>query len=143
MNVRVASPDDVEAIHALEQRLFGQDAWSAASVHEEVALGLVLVAEDGVGVLGYAATRPSGDVLDLTRIGVRPERRRTGVATHLLARALEEAAPDRPVLLEVSAANDGALAFYASAGFAEIDRRRRYYRDGTDAVVMRRTGTMT
>ncbi len=41
------------------------------------------------------------------------------------------------MLLEVSARNGGALAFYAAAGFTEIDRRHRYYRDGSDAVVMR------
>jgi ribosomal protein S18 acetylase RimI-like enzyme len=41
------------------------------------------------------------------------------------------------MLLEVSAANTGALAFYAASGFVEIDRRPRYYRDGTDAVVLR------
>jgi ribosomal-protein-alanine N-acetyltransferase len=41
------------------------------------------------------------------------------------------------MLLEVSAANQAALALYEAAGFEEIDRRRRYYRDGTDAVVMR------
>ena len=42
------------------------------------------------------------------------------------------------ILLEVSADNAGALAFYEAEGFAEIDRRRRYYRDGSDAVVLAR-----
>jgi ribosomal protein S18 acetylase RimI-like enzyme len=47
------------------------------------------------------------------------------------------------VLLEVSARNDGALAFYATEGFTEIDRRPAYYRDGSDAVVMQRGGSTT
>jgi ribosomal-protein-alanine N-acetyltransferase len=34
--------------------------------------------------------------------------------------------------------NEPAIAFYAGQGFVEIDRRARYYRDGTTAVVMRR-----
>ena len=42
------------------------------------------------------------------------------------------------MLLEVSARNTGALAFYGAEGFTEIARRRRYYRDGADAVVMER-----
>ena len=42
------------------------------------------------------------------------------------------------MLLEVSAANGSAIAFYTAEGFAEIDRRRRYYRDGSDALVLRR-----
>jgi ribosomal-protein-alanine N-acetyltransferase len=31
------------------------------------------------------------------------------------------------------------LAFYAAHGFVEVDRRPRYYRDGSTAVVMRRS----
>ena len=34
--------------------------------------------------------------------------------------------------------NAAALAFYAAEGFTEVARRRRYYRDGADAVVMQR-----
>ncbi len=77
----------------------------------------------------------------LQRIGVRPDHQRRGLARSLLDEVLAEAAAggaDR-MLLEVSAVNTAALAFYARADFVEIDRRRRYYRDGSDAVVMRRS----
>ena len=144
MNLRAATVSDVPAVVALEEELFGVDAWSAESVESEV-LGagrhaLIAVDPDGT-VVGYAVTLAAGDVLDLQRIGVAPGARRRGVARSLLDDALRAARgsvvpPDR-VLLEVSAANDAALAFYAAAGFTEVDRRRRYYRDGTDAVVMR------
>jgi [ribosomal protein S18]-alanine N-acetyltransferase len=38
----------------------------------------------------------------------------------------------------VRADNLAAIAFYRREGFAEIARRRSYYVDGTDAVVMQR-----
>jgi ribosomal-protein-alanine N-acetyltransferase len=144
VNLRAATVSDVPAVVALEEELFGVDAWSAESVESEV-LGagrhaLVAVDADGT-VVGYAVTLAGGDVLDLQRIGVAPGARRRGVGRSLLDAALgaarrSDVPPDR-VLLEVSAANDAALAFYAAEGFTEVDRRRRYYRDGTDAVVMR------
>ncbi|RYJ01809.1 MAG: ribosomal-protein-alanine acetyltransferase, partial [Acetobacteraceae bacterium] len=34
--------------------------------------------------------------------------------------------------------NAAALALYRAAGFEEVGRRRRYYADGDDALVMRR-----
>jgi ribosomal-protein-alanine N-acetyltransferase len=43
------------------------------------------------------------------------------------------------MLLEVGARNLAALALYTDEGFVEIDRRRRYYRDDEDAVVMCRS----
>lgn len=144
MSLRPATVSDLPAVVALEELLFGVDAWSAASVESEL-LGsgrhaLVAVSADG-SVVGYAVTMTAGDVVDLQRIAVDPGCRRQGVARSLLDALLASARrsvvrPDR-MLLEVSAANTGALAFYAAAGFTEVDRRRRYYRDGTDAVVMR------
>jgi ribosomal-protein-alanine N-acetyltransferase len=42
------------------------------------------------------------------------------------------------LLLEVREDNVDALGFYAAHGFVEVDRRRRYYRDGATAVVLSR-----
>ena len=94
----------------------------------------MLVAEEA-GLLGYVVLAQAGDVVDLERIAVRPDRQRAGIASALLDAALREVAPDR-VLLEVRADNEAAVAFYRRSGFEEIGRRRRYYRDGTDALVM-------
>ena len=136
MILRPAAPADVARVTALEAELFGPDAWSEASVQEELTGPgrRAVVAEADEGVVGYVVTAPAGDVVDLQRIAVAPPYRRRGLARRLL----DAVAPSVPLLLEVSAANTGALAFYAAEGFAEIGRRRRYYRDGTDAVVMRR-----
>ena len=135
MNLRPATADDVAAVRALEVDLFGADAWSETSVREEL-LGdrrTAVVACDPE-VVGYVVTAAAGDVVDLQRVAVREDHRRSGLARRLL-RAVRPA--DAPMLLEVAATNHAALRLYAAEGFTEIDRRRRYYRDGTDAVVMR------
>ena len=141
MTVRDATTGDVAAVVSLETELFGVDAWSEGSVAEELSGPgrLALVAEDGGTVVGYAVVLLGDDLVDLQRIAVAASHRRTGLASRLLG-DLQSAARARGanrMLLEVSAANEGALAFYAAHGFVEIDRRRRYYRDGTDAVVLR------
>lgn len=142
MNVRPASPGDVDVLVALEAELFGADAWSRDLVLSELEGPgrSAWVAESAGLVVGYAVILRLDEVADLQRIGVHPAYRRSGVATALLDAALDRARRDDAdrMLLEVSAGNRGALAFYGSHGFEEIDRRRRYYRDGSDAVVMRR-----
>ena len=139
MTVRVATEADVPAVAALDAAVFGADAWSAQQVREELTGDGRRAWVEGDPLVGYAVTWRSGDVVDLNRIAVRPEDRGRGLARQLLDAALEASRADRAdrVLLEVAATNTAALALYASAGFVEIDRRRRYYRDGTDAVVMR------
>lgn len=40
--------------------------------------------------------------------------------------------------LEVRAGNAAAVALYRRLGFEEVGRRRRYYADGSDALLMTR-----
>jgi ribosomal-protein-alanine N-acetyltransferase len=141
--IREAVTEDGPAIAALERTTFGSDAWSDGLVREGLAGtvpgALYLVAgTDDDAVAGYAAASLFADVSELQRIAVAAEHRRSGVATALLERVEHEARrrhSDR-LLLEVREDNAAACAFYAARGFAEINRRTRYYSDGTTAVVL-------
>jgi ribosomal-protein-alanine N-acetyltransferase len=132
--IRPATSEDVPAVAALEAEIFRVNAWSAAIVAEELTgpRRSAWVADD---LGGYVITLESDDVVDLQRIAVAPAHRRRGLARGLLAMAMASF-PGSRMLLEVSAANEGAIAFYTASGFTEIDRRRRYYKDGADAIVM-------
>jgi ribosomal-protein-alanine N-acetyltransferase len=141
--IRPAEVDDGPAIAGLEQLAFGSDAWSDGLVADglsgQIPGALYLVATSQT-VLGYAAASLFADVSELQRIAVAPEARRCGVGSRLLARVEHEARVrySEQLLLEVREDNAGACAFYAVRGFTEIDRRPRYYADGTTAVVLRK-----
>lgn len=141
MATRDATTDDLSALAGLEQLLFGPDAWSAEALAGELSAAgrTVLVHEQDGAVVGYVVTIRAGDVVDVARIGVHPDRQRAGLARGLLAAAIAAGTGVDRVLLEVAASNRAALAFYADAGFTQIDLRPRYYRDGADAIVMRRS----
>ena len=137
-----ARPDDAPAIAALEAVALGRDAWSPALVAEGVAGTLPTVhyrvVREAGEVVAYAVTSVAGDVAELQRIAVDPGRRRSGLASALLADVVRRSAADgaERLLLEVREDNADALGFYAASAFVEIARRRRYYRDGATAVVM-------
>ena len=140
--VRPAGPDDTESVAALERDALGSDAWPAGLVAEGVSgrvpTTLYLVASEDDAVLAYAAVSIVADLAELQRIAVAATHRRTGLASHLLTRVEHEAMTrhaDR-LLLEVREDNHVACAFYAARGFTEIDRRPRYYADGTTAVIL-------
>jgi len=140
--IRPARAEDAGALATLELDAFGSDAWSPAQVEAELAGATrrVMVAEADGRVIGYGAISIAGDVADLTRIVVTESRRRAGVASALLA-ALHDAAARAGVermLLEVAESNVDARAFYATHEYAEISRRRGYYGDGDDALVLAR-----
>lgn len=142
--IRAATEDDAAALSELELDLFGPEAWEPVGL-----LGrpggpdrTVLVATDQRDlVVGYVATTVAGDVADLLRIGVRGDHQGQGLGGTLLAAAVAAACaqPDvHRMLLEVSETNAAAVALYRRHGFRVVDRRRRYYADGTDALVLER-----
>jgi [ribosomal protein S18]-alanine N-acetyltransferase len=144
VTVRPATLDDADAIVTSEADNLGADAWSRGLVEEGVAGRLptvhYLVAEEDGRVVGHAVASIVADVAELQRIAVAAGHRRRGLAGALLDEvvALALGARAERLLLEVREDNVAALGFYAAHGFVEVDRRRRYYRDGATAVVLAR-----
>jgi len=144
VTLRDATPDDLGAIMAIEERSFPTDAWSAESMAAELASphGRYLVDEHDGLVVGYGGVRAlhgSADA-DIQTIALLAEHRGRGRGRTLL-RALLSAAAERgarEVFLEVRADNPTAEGLYRAEGFEEIGRRPRYYQpDDVDAIVMR------
>ena len=81
---------------------------------------------------GYIVFSPDGHVISMV---VRPQRRRCGIGTRLIQRAIADCA-GRPLRLEVREGNLGAQKFYRSLGFRTSKRLRCYYHDGEDALLM-------
>lgn len=139
--LRRMTPRDVPVVHALEQELFPADAWPLEMFTAELAQPVCWywVAEQDDRIVGYAGLmciRPVGDV---QTIAVLPEHEGRGIGSALLrtlhGQARELGATE--VLLEVRADNPRAQRLYRRFGYEHIHTRPRYYRDGTDARIMR------
>jgi len=76
---------------------------------------------------------------EVLTIAVLPASRRAGIGTALLQALMVESARRgaAEMFLEVSESNSAARAFYARIGAVAVGRRRRYYADGADALVLR------
>lgn len=81
---------------------------------------------------GYLITYDNVDSLDIFEIAVDKNFRKKGLASKLLNRINDE----RRILLEVSEKNKVAINLYKKNGFKMISRRKNYYLDGSDAIVM-------
>lgn len=109
----------------------------------EDAISLQLALPGAFGLLdvrgGMLLGRLAADEAEVLTLGVAPEARRDGVATGLLRAARQEsrARGAAALFLEVAIGNAAALALYRGEGFVEVGRRRRYYADASDALVLR------
>ncbi len=142
LSIRAPQPGDVRALEAAERECF-PDPWPGHFFLAEVLapgrFQRVLV--DGAGRLGgylFAAWQ----YLDLhvLKVAVLTPWRRLGHARWLMELAEEHARlkGGETVTLEVRVSNLPAIALYESLGYERVGRRRRYYGDGEDALVMTR-----
>jgi ribosomal-protein-alanine N-acetyltransferase len=79
------------------------------------------------------------DEMHIATIATRPDFRRQGIGSILLAAALKDAREcgARRAFLEVRAGNQAAQDMYSKFGFVISGRRPKYYRDnGEDAILM-------
>jgi len=137
--LRSAGPEAAAELAALHGAAFSPtEAWGAE------ALRLMLETPGTFALFspgeGFILARVVVDEAEVLTLAVVPAARRQGLGRALLEAALgvAEAAGARQMFLEVSTANPAARALYAAAGFTEVGRRRRYYADGSDALVLSR-----
>ena len=90
-----------------------------------------------VKLLGYLIALQKVDELHILNIAVKPENRRKGLGGLLLDSILHRLGSRIKVaLLEVRVSNSQAISFYTKRGFRSIGRRKRYYPNGEDALLM-------
>ena len=97
---------------------------------------IALVALDDHGEpLGFSLARIAAAEAELLLIAVALPARRQSNARRLLDATIAEATrrAATSMFLEVDEHNAAAIALYAAAGFAQVGRRKGYYRRGTAA----------
>lgn len=116
------------------------DRWGPDAIALLVALPghFALLAERGGEPLGFVLGRAVAGEAEVLTLAVHPLARRLGVGRALMRALMEEAAGRgaETLFLEVAEGNSAARALYAGLCAAEAGRRRRYYPDGSDALVL-------
>jgi ribosomal-protein-alanine N-acetyltransferase len=144
VTIEPALEADLPSVAELEKTAFS-DPWSLASFESILAepAAFFAVARDDAtgGIVGYVVAWFVADEGEIANLAVREPTRRRGTGSSLLDGAIAEGLKrgTQNLYLEVRESNDAARRLYASRGFEEIGRRRRYYRrPEEDAIVLRR-----
>lgn len=119
------------AILDLDRVAFG-DEWRMDAPSFTDAMGAtrrsrLLVSRADDAIEGFALVGATGDTGYLQRIAVHPSRRRTGVATRLVAASIEWAWSRgcTRTVVNTESVNDAALSLYAGMGFVPMEHGLR------------------
>ncbi|MFC4139865.1 MULTISPECIES: ribosomal protein S18-alanine N-acetyltransferase [unclassified Microbacterium] len=141
--IRAATIHDLDAIMALENSSFPDDAWSEQTMATEItsAHNHYVVDEEAGRIVGYGGVRAllGAPDSDIQTIALDPAFRGQGRGRRMLRLLLDQARERgaRDTFLEVRDDNGVAQTLYLSEGFVEIGRRPRYYKGGIDAIIMK------
>jgi ribosomal-protein-alanine N-acetyltransferase len=145
--LRTATAGDVADVAAMERACYS-DPWPASSFAtlptNERVFFVVARAPDSDALLGFAIAWYVMDEGELANLAVAPEQRRLGIGQALLEAVTSDALGrgTAELYLEVRESNSAARRLYEAAGFEQVGRRKRYYRQPEeDALILRRTLT--
>jgi ribosomal protein S18 acetylase RimI-like enzyme len=140
IRLRPATPADLDALVALEIKVFSYDVVSRRSFQRFLAspTAALTIAGEANQIVGYVLVlfRLRSRTARLYSIAVSPERAGRGIGPMLLA-AAERAARRRRcrvLRLEVHERNAAAIRRYRKSGYVLTGRRLRYYTDRGHAL---------
>jgi ribosomal-protein-alanine N-acetyltransferase len=134
--VRPATVGDLDALMVLEQSSYNHP-WSLEQLRPEFdnPVATVTVCTDGGRIVGSLCSWLIVGEMQILKVTTSPEMRRQGIAARLLDDAFGQPGL-HSAWLEVREFNGAAIALYQSLGFNCEGRRKAYYSDGEDALLM-------
>jgi len=137
--IRAMRQADLAAVHALECAS-QPDPWTRQHFADELAnpVAAVDLYWCGAELAGYLCSWLIAGELQVQNLATAPRFRCRGIAARLLGHVIARGR-DRgleAVCLEVRAGNAAAIALYERFGFVAGGRRKAYYPDGEDALLM-------
>ena len=140
MNIRIAELEDLNEIYNIVKKVFNY-YWSLDLIKSEIIekkYSRVTVLELKKKIIGYIFQRKIYDENHIINLAIDIPYQHKGYGKFLLMKILEKDSNDTNVFLEVKEANLPAVKLYIDLGFEEVDRKERYYSDGSNAIFMLR-----
>ncbi len=143
IQIEQMTKDDLKQVMEIEKDSF-PDPWHVSFykrlLHTRKEHSYLYVARLHNEVIGYVVLYINCGEAHIMNIAVAAEHRRQGVGRTLMLFALNIIKTNDAdvVFLEVAVNNSAACQLYRQFGFEVYGRRKRYYRNGGDAYVMRK-----
>lgn len=129
--------EDIPQVVLLEEQFLGETLGSEMLENElENEFMCFLSAKDSKKVLGYIGAYVINGELEILNFVVDGLHQRRGIGTLLFNELLNRYPDAKSVVLEVREQNEKGINFYKKNNFNVISKRKHYYKNGDDALVM-------
>ena len=131
--------EHTNSVYSLAKEQFADECWSQKQFENETENAcrnnLVLVEKKTGKVVCFLIATDGESECEILYLATKKCEEKRGLASLLFDEILKM---KKCLFLEVKESNLAAISFYLKHGFSEFSRRKNYYPDGSDAVLMRR-----
>ena len=129
--------EDIPQVVLLEEELLG-DSLGKEMLENEINNESIcfLAAKDNKKVLGYIGAYVIEGEMEILNFVVDKMHQHSGIGTLLFNTLLELYPNTKSIILEVRENNEQGINFYKKNNFNVISKRKHYYKNGDDALVM-------
>lgn len=129
--------EDIAQVVLLEEQFLGETLGVEMLENElDNEFMCFLSAKESKKVLGYIGAYVINGELEILNFVVDENFQRTGIGTLLFNELLHRYPDTKSVVLEVREQNEKGINFYKKNNFNVISKRKHYYKNGDDALVM-------
>lgn len=140
LNIRLMSLEDVPQVYDLERMCFDDSSWTIDAFYHEVErnkFARYFVMEFEQEIIGYIGMWTVVDQAQITTVAIAEGMRGYGLGQLIVKYAMSYARQTCNVMsLEVRIENSTARHVYENLGFNYGGKRKNYYGEGEDALVM-------
>jgi ribosomal-protein-alanine N-acetyltransferase len=138
VEIRRMTANDVPAVHKIEKKVF-KDAWTFEQLLSETepdAYRAPHVVVYDSKIIGFTCIWALAGEVHINNFAIDPDFQRKGLGLKLLNFIFDAFKESGFFYLEVRESNEAAISLYEKCGFRLDFKRKAYYKDGEDALVM-------
>lgn len=130
---------DLLEIEKISNQRFGNESWVKAQFESSYSLGssIFLVAFEKEKLVSFLIGQDTVDSINILLLATEKEFEKKGFAGALV-KELAEKFKGKKLWLEVKEGNNRAIKFYQKNGFKPVYTRKKYYKDGENAIILER-----
>jgi len=140
MTLRSGHISDLENIVKIENQVYKKPYWSA-KMFEKLLIDnsneSIWVYEKDSSIFGFIIDLRFDDEINILNIAIDKSHQKRGHGSNMLLDYLRIFPEKSTIFLEVNENNNNAISIYKKHWFKKINKRKSYYKDGSDAIIMK------
>jgi ribosomal-protein-alanine N-acetyltransferase len=140
MTLRSGHISDLKNIVEIENQVYKKPYWSV-KMFERLLIDnsneSIWVYEKDYSIFGFIIDLRIDDEINILNIAIDKSHQKRGHGSNMLLDYLRIIPEKSTIFLEVNENNNNAISIYKKHCFKKINKRKSYYKDGSDAIIMK------